>query len=159
MVHCHKPSTFLGWCGVLFFICLVSSLISLVPLGLAALIGSLPGLVGEKDEEFPLISLKEKDGVAGRFYFLGSGCINDQQYYFWYCRNPDGSIFGGKTVRVPGVEIYECRDMPRRITFKTEYKNKWLGKYLWLIGIDLRNTEWCERFYIPKGSIKEGYNL
>jgi hypothetical protein len=159
MIKSENLSTFLDWCFVLFVSCFISALISTVPFGISAFIGSRPQTKGIKDAEFPLVALREKDGVKGNFYFLGAGVINDQQYYFWYIKNSDGSISGGKTYRCPEVRIYEQDGVPKMVTYKYEYKNKWIKKYLWIIGIDLRNNEYYEDFYIPKGSIKEGYNL
>jgi len=150
---------FLEWCMLVFMTCLIGCLISLVPIGIAALIGSIPKIHGAIDKKFPLVALKEKDGFEGHSYFLGIGYIQDTQYYFWYRRNENGSISGGKTKRTSGVEIYEEEGTPTMITFTSEYKNP-LSKYIVLIGLDLRDDEqWCDRFIIPKGSIKENYSL
>lgn len=150
---------FLEWCFLIFVGCVLSVLISLVPVGISVWIGSLPEIHGIKDTEYPLVALREKDGMAGRFYFLGAGSINSAEYYFWYRKNPNGSVSGGKTYRSPGVEVYEHTGEPIMITFKTEYKNK-LAKYIWIIGLDIRKEgRWWPWFYIPKGSIKEGFVL
>jgi hypothetical protein len=158
--HCDGKG-FLGWCFLIFVGCFISFLISWVPIGIAAFIGSFPERTGIKDKEYPLISLRERDGTSGQFYFLGSGSINDVQYYFWYRRNSGGDISGGKTIRESDVRIYETDGSEAKmITFKTEYKNRDVWRWLWIFGIDLRDrADWCPDFYIPKGSIKEGYQL
>jgi len=158
--HCDGRG-FLNWCFLIFVGCCISFIISLVPIGIATFIGSIPERNGIKDKEYPLVSLRERDGISGQFYFLGSGSINDVQYYFWYRRNSGGDISGGKTIRGPGVRIYETDNSEAKmITFKTEYKNRNVSRWLWIIGIDGRDDEdWCPDFYIPKGSIKEGYQL
>lgn len=150
---------FLEWCFLILIGALFSGLISLVPLGIAAWIGSLPKTQATKDAEYPLVALREKDGISGQFYFLGAGSINSTEYYFWYRENANGSISGGRTHRSPGVEVYEYDGEPMMVTFRTEYKSKW-AKYIRYIGIDMRDEDcWCPRFYIPKGSIKEGFVL
>lgn len=155
----HEPRMFIEWCFFIFSGCFLSALISLVPIGIAIYIGSLPELVGTKDQEYPLIALREKDGFSGQGYFLGAGFIGDKQYYFWYRRDPKGYISGGKTVREPHVDIYETEGIPKMVTSKTAYANEHIKKWYWLIGLDLRDPDWCDRFYIPKGSIKEGFTL
>jgi hypothetical protein len=156
----HDERHFLGWVIAIFVSVSYSYIISLVPFGIAAVIGSLPERWGTADKKYPLVALREKDGGSGRFYFLGTGSIEDTQYYFWYRKNEDGSVSGGKTRRVPGVRIYEDTDEPYMQTFKTKYKAAWVGKYLWLVGIDMRSDEvWYPDFHIPAGSIQEGYVL
>ncbi len=152
--------TFLAAVFTIFAGCLISLLISAIPFGLSCWIGSMPNRVGKPNSPFPLIALREKDGIQGRSYFLGAGFINDTQYYFWYRRSTDGSISGGKTVRQPEVRIYEEDSQPRMVTFHTEYTNPLAEKWLWVVGTDVRDDEdWCPDFYIPKGSIKEGFSL
>lgn len=153
---------FLEWCFFLFVGGFISFIISLVPVGLACAIGSMPETHGIKDKEYPLVALREKDGIKGRFYFLGAGSIDDCQYYFWYRRDQNGAVSGGKTTREPGVKIYDTKnnDKPSMVTFREEYKNKKTEQWLWIIGIDMRDTtDFCPDFYIPKGSIKDGYSL
>jgi hypothetical protein len=150
---------FLEWVFTVFAGCFIAFLISLVPLGIAYGIGAIPKRKGVMCEEFELISLKEKDGITGRF-FLGTGFIEGIEYYFWYRKNENGSISGGKTQRQEGVEIYEKDETPKMITFETDYTNKYVKYFIWIIGIDRRgDVSWCPRFIIPKGSIKEGYTL
>ena len=152
--------SFLAWCFLIAVGCFASGLISAVPIGIACFIGSLPDRTGRKDQEYPLVALRERDGVQGNFYFLGAGSIRDAQYYFWYRRNPGGDVSGGKTYRGPGVRIYEGSETPKMVTFKTEYVNPGIESWLWLVGLDMRDeTDWCPDFYIPTGSIKEGYVL
>ena len=155
------PATrsFLTWCGFVFWTCFTSALISTVPIGLAIYIGSLPAYYGIIDQEYELITLREKDGFSGRSYFLGVGYIHDTQYYFWYRKDPQGYISGGKTLRNSCVELYETTDTPKMVTFKTVYVSPSVAKWWWLVGIDVRGPKWCDRFFIPKGSIKEDFTL
>jgi len=157
---CHGTTRgFLGWCFLVFVGCFISALISAVPILIGGAIGAIPERRGYKDSEFPLVALRERDGVAGHF-FLGTGFIGSEQYYFWYRKNDDGAISGGKTYREPGVTIYEDDSNPRMTTYTTKYVSDFARQYLWLIGIDMRGgTDWCPTFHIPKGSVKEGYSL
>lgn len=150
---------FLEWCGLIFASGLFSVLISLVPMGIGIAIGSGFETIAVEDEEYPLVALRQQDGFKGRSYFLGAGMIQDQQYYFWYRKHGDG-ISGGKTIREPGVNIYEDNENPRMVTFRSEYRSKWIEKYGWIIGIDtLEDDKWCPEFYIPAGSIREEIQL
>lgn len=154
------PTTFLGWIFLIFVGLAISGIISLAPFGISCWIGSIPEVIGRPNPEFPLIALREKDGISGKFYFLGAGSINSTEYYFWYRKNSDGSISGGKTARQSGVRIWEDDDHPHMVTFHTEYANPLARKLLWIVGTDMRDDEqWCPDFYIPKGSIKEGFLL
>jgi hypothetical protein len=150
---------FLEWVFLIVMGSVISSVLSLVPVGLSCFVGSLPDCQGVANPPYPLVTLREKDGQSGRF-FLGSGSINDMQYYFWYRRNPDGSVSGGKTTRQPGVRIFEDDKFPHMVTFHTEYKSPLAQKYLWLVGTDIRDDSiWCPDFYLPKGSVREGFEL
>jgi hypothetical protein len=100
--------------------------------------------------------------MTGRIYFLGSGFISDTQYYFWYRKQGD-SLRGGKTRRTEDVRIYYIKDPqtpPHMTTFRTEYKWKWARKYYWLVGLNGKNNHYYHPdFYIPEGSIQEGFSL
>ena len=153
---------FLAWAFTIFVGCVISALISGALVGIGSFIGSLPKRVGVLDHDYPLVALREKDGIQGNFYFLGAGTFRDVQYYFWYRRNENGTISGGKTLRDPGVRIHEITDgsAPFMRIFKTEYVNPNVKNILWIFGLDLRDdADWYPDFFIPKGSIKEGYEL
>jgi hypothetical protein len=156
----HEPRNFLGWAIALLVGVVVSFLLSLIPVWIATFIGGMPERIGKPAKRYPLVALREKDGAAGRFFFLGAGSLEDVQYYFWYRKNDDGSVSGGKTERESGVRIYEDTDAPYMQTFKAEYKAPSVARYLWLVGMDMRSEEdWFPDFHIPAGSIKEGYVL
>lgn len=152
---------FLGWTFTIVVGCFISGIISLAPIFIAYWIGEIPKVWGVVDEEYPLVSLKEKSGIKGQF-FLGSGSIEGVEYYFWYRRNKDGSVEGGKS-NVSGAKIYEQDATPTMVEYKTDYKNKYVKYYIWFIGLDKRSKEadgeWCPTFTIPKNSIQIGYNL
>lgn len=150
---------FLEWCFFVVGGCFVSCIISLAPVGVWTFIGYCFEYKSQRDKDYPLISLREKDGVSGKFYFLGAGAINDQQYYFWYIKK-DGFVAGGKTVRCESVRIFE-HPTPMMRTFKAVFKNKLVEKYGWIVGntLVLDDNNYSPDFYIPAGSIKEGHQL
>lgn len=151
--------TFLEWAFLIFVGFFIGFLISLVPIGANEMIGSLFEKKGVLDKEYPLIALRQQDGISGNFYFLGSGSFEDRQYYFWY-RKDGNAIVGGKTLRDQNVRIYEDSINPRMVTFKEEFTSEWVKKYGWLIGdVELKNNNFDPDFYIPTGSIKEGFQL
>lgn len=139
----------------------ISAFVSVFILAIPMIIGSQPKMVGVVDIDYPLMTLREREGMSGTF-FLGSGHIEDRQYYFWYRKNADGSISGGKTLREPCVKIRDTKDgeAPFMRTYRTQYANPTLASWWYLVTLDVRgDTGWCESFFIPPGSIKEGYSL
>lgn len=153
---------FLEWCFMLFVWVSISLILSLIMWGISSALGTIPEREGKADKKYPLIALREKDGMVGQF-FLGSGYVGSTEYYFWYRKNEDGSVSGGRDQRCPGVRIYEdaAADGAYMQTFKTHYKNQFFDSLFWFfIAIDMRDsTGWSSDFHIPLGSIKSGYIL
>jgi hypothetical protein len=153
-----SPDDFIEWLGSIFISTVFTGVISLIPFTVLSIIGSNTDRVMKLDRDYPLVALRERDGVEGHF-FLGSGSISDKQYYFWY-RQDGNFISGGKTEREPSVHIHEGDYKPFMRTWKAEYKNPWVAKHGWLFSLDLRDTDWYSPdFYIPTGSIQQGYGL
>jgi hypothetical protein len=149
---------FLAWAFLIFMSLLFTVFISSVPVGLACFIGSQRSYQGVKDKVYPLMTLGERQGFRGQSYFLGIGAIDNVEYYSWYRIHEDGSIRGGKTRRHEGVRIFTSNN-PCMVTYATQFSGHDL---VWkLIGIDTRDHDyhWNPVFYIPKGSIKEGFSL
>lgn len=148
---------FLGWVSTILVGVFISALVTAAISVPAMVLGSNTTRRWHANPPLPLIALREKDGFQGSF-FLGSGMVRDQQYYFWYRRMPDGTIEGGKTLRGPGVRIHELTDgsQPRMVEFAYDEPSDLYKFFL----IDLREDEsLLPDFYIPKGSIQEGYSL
>src|SRR5258708_24065611 len=119
MISSGQGRSFLEWCFTLAVAFFISLLISLVPIGICALIGSMPEREGISDMKYPLVALRQHDGLKGKCYFLGICSVGDIQYYLWY-RRQQGAVVGGKTVRQPGVSLYEQEGESYMETFKTE---------------------------------------
>lgn len=153
------PEDFMAWVGLLIAVGMHAALWSAPLVIVGAVLGSNVPRWGLSDKRYPLVSLKQRDGVEGVF-FLGTGMLGSSQYYFWYRRDGD-AIRGGKTDRCPGVRIYEEDGDPFMQTYKTAYRWKWARRWLWLVAIDIRadDKEWCEDFHIPPGSVQEGFQL
>lgn len=153
------PRNFLEWCFMVFVWLFGCAPIGLVATGIATFVGGLMPRHSVKSDSYPLIALREKDGSNGNF-FLGSGTLNSAEYYFWYRRAKGGEIQGGKTYRSPSVRIYQGDYAPKMDTWKCEYSIPGCWVWVWLIGIDVRSDiTYSPDFYIPEGSIMEGYSL
>lgn len=148
---------FLSWVALFVAGVFLSGFISLAPFGAAAYIGSLPKRHGVVDGVYPLVALRQQDGFEGHSYFLGTGMIESREYYFWY-RREAGGVAGGKTYREPCVGLYEGQ-AATMTTFRSEYLDPNVSKWLPWVGVDLRSDDWCVNFTIPPGSIKEGFSL
>lgn len=149
--------TFFDWCELICVGSIFATLFSSLPVLFSLILGMIPEIHGVKDRAYELVSLREGNGIDGRFY-LGSGTIRGRPYYSWY-RKEGEAIVGGVTEREPCVKVYEAHDMPRMVTYKTAYVNPYSARWHWLIGIDLRDPQWCAKFFLPKNSIREGFVL
>lgn len=152
---------FLDWCIYLATVAFVGALLAIPIIGFGCIIGSQQPRIGNLEHTYPLVALRQQDGFSGHSYFLGAGEIEDRQYYFWYRRNADGTVSGGKTVRDPCSSItLDASAAPAMSTYQTAYLRPEVS-WVWnLFGIDARsNADWCPAFTIPPGSIKEGFSL
>jgi hypothetical protein len=108
-------------------------------------------------EHSNLVAIRDKDGVEGRF-FLGSGFISNQPYYFYYESLKDGGFRPGKIEADDSVTVYEeDRTGAELVTFDS--KITYPG-WAWLICMrdeDAINSSYV--FHVPKGTIKAGYSM
>ena len=97
--------------------------------------------------KYELMALQTKNEISGNF-FLGSGTINDEQYFFAYVKYNDG-----------GIRFWKC-----------ETYNTWI--YEDIINNEIPNVIYTYKnggffssyfeqyeFHIPKGSILQKFNL
>jgi len=101
-----------------------------------------------------LVSLGDNTTLEGNF-FLGTGSIDDEMYYFYYQKDGDGYSFG-KTKAAKAV-IYYSEDAPRIDDISCERLSRWS----WVfdpVGCDLL-YDMRDRIYVPEGTIKENYIL
>ena len=95
-----------------------------------------------------LVALKQKDGIQGSF-FLGSGSIQDVQYYFYY-RN-----LGNNTYRMGKEKVDNCvvveDGRKSKVWFTPEFNNRW-----WYL-VGLPSAQKAIEFHVPKGSISKDF--
>ena len=149
------PESILGWLGFTLF----SAVFSLIPLGIAAGCAALTGLAfdthPEKVSTDHLVAIRDKDGVVGNF-FLGSGMIRGDQYYFYYRKNKDGSVTPDKVYAGQGVRVYE---EDRADATLDTYEWKLNKPWAWWVSISVNNGGWSYKFYVPKGTVRTGYTM
>jgi hypothetical protein len=111
----------------------------------AIVVGSNQARIGIPDRSYALV----QSGKEGPL-------VDGGMYYLWYRKNGN-AIQGGETLRKACVKIFEADGDPRMVTYKTAYASKWNRKFLWMVGLDLRDDlGWCPAFYVPKGTVENG---
>ena len=149
------PSDFIDGMACVFFTVFFVGIVVALCAGAAALTGLAFDSHAVLASEDQLVAIRDKDGIAGTF-FLGSGVIKGDQYYFYYAKLPDGGFKPGKVYAGDGVRVYE--DSPDGATLKT---------YQWVVDNPLVNWiafpvnagGWSYRFDVPKGTIRTGYTM
>jgi hypothetical protein len=149
------PHSLLEWIIYPF----LAALFSLAPLGVcagfAAMVGTAFKTHPEESARYQLVSIRDKDGVVGQF-FLGSGTIKGDQYYFYYKTNSDGSVTPGKVFAGQGVRVYEQdRQDAELVIFEWELNKPWA----WLVALPVNNGGWSYKFYVPKGTVRTGFTM
>lgn len=104
-----------------------------------------------------LLAIRDKDGVEGRF-FLGSGFVTSQPFYFYYEALKDG---GARPAKLSADESVTVREEDRTdaelVTFD------WTIKYpSWAWLVCLQDSEGSRKsyvFHVPNGTIKTGYSM
>lgn len=141
------------WC--LFSISVVALilglLITLFSCGIAE--GSPTEPYGEP-ETIELIALKDGNEIFGSF-FLGSGMINEDQYYYYLIETPKG-IQQKNTLVNENVFLHyiENGETPRLVKQFMRTSNKFL--LFWTCGADAHIES---HFYIPKGSLTTEFEI
>lgn len=152
-----KPDTVGGY----FFVGLLYAL----TVGASALVlgGAAVG-IGQAFPDHPvegrhsiLVAIRDKDGVEGRF-FLGSGVVSNQSYYFYYERLQGGGYRPGKVRADQSVTVYEdARQDAEMVTYD------WRITYpiwAWLVCLpDQQGSGHSYDFHVPSGTIKPGYAM
>jgi len=140
------------------FYVLFSSVITILVIGVVLVIScawsgfftKLPELRSQKI----LIALRDKDGVQGQF-FLGTGQIKNEPYYFYYVALPDGG-YSPEKMNFDDVTIYEeNRKDAVLLEYSCAFKNKWA--YL----VSMPTSDACNKteFHVPTGTIRRGFSV
>jgi hypothetical protein len=138
-----------------FFTILFTGIIAGVCAGCAALTGLLFASHPVQVSDRSLIAIRDKDGIAGEF-FLGSGMIKSDQYYFYYEQMENGGFRPGKIMADSGVRVYEeTRSDAKLIEFEWVVDNPLAS---W-IAFPVNATGYLYEFHVPKGTIRTGYSM
>lgn len=135
--------------GMVFFVVAVLAIASApIGLGISFGVGAIAPPDFTLDRETRLVSIKDVQGVEGRFGFLGSGYIRSRFYYTFYEDVGDGSKFGRINANKTIVHEEERDDALLRV-----YK-KDAG---WLFGLTPKDEKY--EVFIPEGSILHDFEL
>lgn len=152
------PTVSMGWTfyaiGVLLLL-MVMGMAGAAGAGLAALIGNLFESHAVERARRRLVAIRDKDGVAGHF-FLGSGFVNSDPYYFYYEQVKDGGFRPGKVRVGQGVRVYEeDRQDAELVEFEWDVDLKWA----WAIAFPSNAGGYSYDFHVPRGTIRIGYTM
>jgi hypothetical protein len=104
-----------------------------------------------------LVAIRDKDGVEGQFY-LGSGFISSEPYYFYYESLENGGFRPGKIDADGSVTVYE-EDRKDAELVMFDWKITYPA-WAWLICLrDEDGGRHSYAFHVPKGTIKTGYSM
>lgn len=139
-----------------FFDTLFFAFFSAIAFGIGCGFALLIGLTLPKQwigpESVQLASLRGNDSVNGHF-FLGTGSIGTEQYYFFYEEAGQG-YRPGKIKVADNVAIFEEKRLngeARWYTYRfTNPSFKWIA---------LHTTQYRYEFIIPEGSLKKNFTL
>jgi hypothetical protein len=151
----YPPREVLDW----MMLTMAAACFSIVPLGVGAGIAAIIGLAFKTKpivvSRKTLITIRDKDGVSGRF-FLGSGMVEGDQYYFYYAKNDDGSVSPGR-VRADGrVRVYEeDREDAQLVNWEWELVAPWA----YLVAFPVTGDKWSCDFHVPKGTVRTGFTM
>jgi hypothetical protein len=138
-----------------FMALLITVLAAGMSAGAACLVGLAFATHPVKSSEHVLVALRDKDGVQGTF-FLGTGSIKGDTYYFYYYQLSDGGLQADKIYAGDGVRVYEeARQDAKLVTFRWELNEPWA----WVISIPVRDGGYSYEFYVPTGTIRRGFTM
>lgn len=142
---------FMGFVMTLMM-CVLAAMMST---GAACLVGLAFATHPVKVSEHALIALSDKDGIEGQF-FLGSGLIKGDQYFFYYRQLNDGGFQADKVYAGSGVRVYEeARQDAKLITFQWQLNEPWA----FVVSIPVRDGGYSYEFYVPTGTIRRGFTM
>lgn len=149
------PEHWYGWVLGGIFQIVVSVIAAALVGGMAYGCGTLFPVTSYKAATVSLTTIRDKDGVEGRF-FLGTGTIESKPYYFYYRKNRDGSVSPGKISYDSNVRVYqEKRDDAQFVRWAS--KSKW--NWVWLIAAPPSEDWYGVDFHVPEGTVKSGYSM
>jgi hypothetical protein len=141
-------SWFFGMLGIIVGV-MVMVMVGVIP---ALITGNFLEKTWEQTEQIELLSLRNNDGVSGHF-FLGSGSIQSEQYYFFHKKSGDG-YQPGRVKADDNVLVHESEGQGGMAKV---YTRKFVNK----------RHEWYAacwpsekyEFFIPNGSLQRDFVL
>ena len=139
--------------GDLFFIGVIFTLLIAL---IGAMVGGFIGMLFPSDavfdtEEIPICAIADNSATSGGF-FLGSGSLKDDMYYYYLTKNEDGTKEMHK-VRSEGVKINDSEKENPRIVIEYKQNSNPVVRFFFFT----YRTEHI--IYIPPNSIKYNYNI
>jgi len=101
-----------------------------------------------------IVSLRNGDGITGSF-FLGSGSIGSEQYYFYYKKVGNG-YQQGKLMADDKVTVFEEERKDGEIRI---YVSNFVSKSYFWVAFPVCMFEPKYEFHIPNGSLKMNFTL
>lgn len=102
-----------------------------------------------------LVSLRSADGASGSF-FLGSGRIDSELYYTWYERLRDGAIVSHRMVARGDVLVYEQDRIDAQLSgWHRHFTHAWVRWF----ALDMDEDIYVYTFYVPNGTVRQGFSL
>ena len=138
--------------GILMWFVSVSLVMLFIMMPFAKLAKVLEVPIVYEDTTTQIVALQDGDAITGRTFFLGSGYVkNELEYTYMYDTEK-----GFAVNQVPAAHSYikYSNDSP----YVIEHKATQFDGIMWnLITIPSVSTEYY--FYLPEGSIIQGYNI
>jgi hypothetical protein len=153
-----KPDSLGSYFFVGLFYLFICGVAGMVCADVAAGIGQFFEGHAVEGEHSRLLAIRDKDGGEGSF-FLGSGFISSQPYYFYYEQLKNGGFRPRKIEADDGVTVYEeDRKDAELVTFhwKINYPS-----WAWIFCMPDSDGSQKETyaFHVPRGTIKTGYSM
>jgi len=150
-----KPEGVIDVIMLLLFGTVMTGMVVLAGVAVGCLIGAALPAHPVKLETRSLIAIRDKDGVEGQF-FLGSGFIKSDQYYFYYEKMPDGGVRPGKVFAGNGVRIYEEDRSDATLTVFDWVVDSPLVP---LLAFPVHEGGRSYNFHVPRGTVRPGYTM
>jgi hypothetical protein len=149
------PNDFMDWVMQFMMTGLMTIPCSLPLIGIACVLGMAFDTHPVQTDDYKLVAIRDKDGITGQF-FLGTGMIQSEQYYFYYKTNSDGSVTPDKVRAGQGVRVYEeDRQDAELVVYEWQLNQSWA----WLVAFPVNSGGWSYKFHVPKGTVRTGFTM
>ena len=139
--------------GVAFwFGLMITIIVSLFYMLFGALIGScFEANEVTEVEEIPIVALSDNNNIEGCF-FLGTGYVDSETYYYYLTENEDGGKKFAK-IKADNAILYDNEKENPRVEITHARSSSWIANFFFITDQDIYSI------YIPEGSIKYNFNV